>query len=139
MWMLWFVTLSIFVVVFGESGENAITTLFLLHKPLEWNRAFIGIYQIVRSISHALALFLLLPLFKSCIKFPDPVVIIIGIFVTVGANVFLGFVKSTWEMFVGTMIHTVDKYCIIIFVLQCMHVVVSKGTAECLYRPSLII
>lgn len=108
-WRLWFVALSIFVVVFGESGENAITTLFLLHKPLEWNRTFVGIYQILRSTSHALALFLLLPLFKFCLKCPDPLVIIIGISVTVGANVFLGFVKSTWEMFVGAKLHTIDK------------------------------
>ena len=99
-WRLWFVALSIFVVVFGESGENAITTLFLLHKPLEWNRALIGIYAIVRPISHALALFLLLPLF-SCLKFPEPFIVILGLLFTTGANIFLGFVKSTWEMFVG--------------------------------------
>lgn len=101
-WRLWFVTLSIFIVVFGESGENAITTLFLLHKPLEWNRDLIGIYQVLRSISHALALFVLLPLLSVCLKFPDTLVTMIGIAVTVGANIFLGFVTHTWEMFLGT-------------------------------------
>ena len=100
LWRLWFVSLSIFVVVFGESGENAITVLFLLHKPLEWNRDLIGIYGVLRSLSHALALFLLLPLF-SYLKFPDPLVVLIGTTITVGANVFLGFVIHTWEMFLG--------------------------------------
>ena len=100
LWRLWFVSLSIFVVVFGESGENAITVLFLLHKPLEWNRALIGVYGIVRSLSHALALFLLLPFF-SYLKFADPFVVIVSIIFTVGANIFLGFVAHTWEMFLG--------------------------------------
>ena len=100
LWQLWFIALSIFIVVFSESGENTITIPFLLHKPLEWNRDLIGIYGIVRSISHALVLFLLLPLF-SYFKFPDPLIAILGIAVTVGTNIFLGFVKLSWEMFLG--------------------------------------
>ena len=106
-WRLWFVALSIFVVVFGESGENAITTLFLLHKPLEWNRAFIGIYAIVRPITHGLALFLVLPLFLY-LKVTEPSIVIAGLIFTSGANIFLGFVKSTWEVFVGKYMYTID-------------------------------
>ena len=100
LWRLWFISLSAVLVVFGESGEYSITTLFLLHKPLEWNRYLIGIYGIVRSLSHALALFIVLPLL-SYIKILNPFIVIAGIIFTVGASVFLGFVKYTWEMFVG--------------------------------------
>ena len=100
LWRLWVISLSVVLVVFGESGEYSITTLFLLHKPLEWNRYLIGIYGIVRSLSHALALFIVLPLL-SYIKIANPFIVIIGIIITVGANVFLGFVKYTWQMFLG--------------------------------------
>ena len=102
-WKLWFVLLSAFIVVFAESGEFAITVLFLLHKPLQWNRALIGIYAIVRSFSHALALFLLLPLLSRILKLSETFIVLIGIIFTVGSNVWLGFVKSTWEMFVGKL------------------------------------
>ena len=106
-WRLWLVALSIFVVVLVESGEYAITTLFLLHKPLEWNRAFIGIYAIVRPITHGLALFLVLPLFLY-LKVTEPSIVIAGLIFTSGANIFLGFVKSTWEVFVGKYMYTID-------------------------------
>ena len=102
-WRLWFVTLCIFVVVFGESGENAITTLFLLHKPLEWGRDFIGIYHALRSVAHAIVLFVVMPLLVL-IKCPDALVAVIGIIITAGTNVFLGFVGFTWEMFLGKYI-----------------------------------
>ena len=114
LWRLWFVAFSIFIVVFGESGENAITTLFLLHKPLEWNRDLIGIYATLRSLSHGLALFLFLPLFSRLfsrwLKFPDPFIALIGIAITIGANIFLGFVVYTWEMFLGELF--LILYCI---------------------------
>ena len=99
-WRLWFLVLCIVIVVFGESGENAITTLFLLHKPLEWNRTLIGVYGIVRAVSHAVILFVFLPLF-SYLRFPEAVIVAIGVVITVGTNIFLGFVRHTWEMFVG--------------------------------------
>ena len=76
--------------MFGESGENAITTLFLLHKPLEWNRTLIGVYGIVRAVSHAVILFVFLPLF-SYLRFPEAVIVAIGVVITMGTNIFFGF------------------------------------------------
>ncbi len=112
LWRLWFVALSMFIVVFGESGENSIATFFLLHKPLEWSRNLIGIYQVVRAAAHGFALFVILPLL-SCLKCPDIVVALLGIAVTVATNIFLGFVEFTWQMYLG-------KYRLFMYVMSCM-------------------
>ena len=101
LWKLWFVSLPLCIVVFSESGETSIATLFQLHKPLEWSRNLIGIYGIVRAASHVLGLFVILPLLSVFLKFSDPLIVIIGILAAVGGNIFVGFVKYTWEMFLG--------------------------------------
>ena len=97
---LWCLALPVCIVVFSESGETAIGTLFQLHKPLEWSRNLIGIYGIVRASTNVVVLFVILPLLLL-LKLADPLIVIIGIVGAVGGNIFVGFVKYTWEMFVG--------------------------------------
>lgn len=99
-WRLWAVLLSILVAVLGETGESAIVTLFVRYKPLNWNLDLIGYYGILRSISHGLALFLVLPVL-AFFKLPDPFIVLVGIAFTCGMNVWVGFLSTTWEMFVG--------------------------------------
>jgi len=99
-WRLWAILLSIAVVVLGETGENTIASLFLQNQPLVWHLDLIGYYGITRSVSHILSLFLVLPIL-TLFKLPDPIIVIIGIAFTVGMNVWVGFLKSTWEMFLG--------------------------------------
>ena len=100
LWRLWCVALPVCIAVFSESGETAIGTLFQLHKPLEWSRDLIGYYGIARACTNVVVLFVILPLL-SLFKVADPLVVMIGIVGAVGGNVFVGFVKYTWEMFVG--------------------------------------
>ena len=100
LWKLWCVSLPLCIVMFSKSGETSILTLFQLHKPLEWSRSLIGIYGIVRAATHVLALFVIQPLLLY-FKVVDPLIVIIGIIAAVVGNVFVGFVKYTWEMFVG--------------------------------------
>ena len=100
LWKLWCVAIPLCIVVFNETGESAIGTLFQLHKPLEWSRDLIGIYGIVRAATNVVVLFVILPLLLL-LKLTDPLIVIIGIVGAVGGNVFVGFAKYTWEMFVG--------------------------------------
>ena len=100
LWKLWCVAIPLCIVVFNETGESAIGTLFQLHKPLEWSRDLIGIYGIVRAATNVVVLFVILPLLLL-LKLTDPLIVIIGIVGAVGGNLFVGFAKYTWEMFVG--------------------------------------
>ena len=97
---LWCLAIPVCIAAFSETGETAIGTLFQLHKPLEWSRNLIGIYGIVRACTSAVVLFVILPLLLL-LKLADPLIVIIGIVGAVGGNIFVGFVKYTWEMFVG--------------------------------------
>ena len=100
LWKLWCVALPVCIAVFSESGETAIGTLFQLHKPLEWSRNLIGTYGIVRACTNVVVLFVILPLLLL-LKLADPLIVMIGIVGAVGGNTFVGFVKYTWEAFVG--------------------------------------
>ena len=100
LWKLWCVALPVCIVVFSESGEPSIGTLFQLHKPLEWSRNLIGIYGIVRACTNVVVLFVILPLLLL-LKLPDPLIVMIGIVGAVVGNIIVGFVVYTWEMFVG--------------------------------------
>ena len=99
-WRLWTAALVINIYMLNKAGSALITTFFLLTDPLDWGPETIGIYGLVNQMSHGISLVLILPIFVL-IGLPDALIILIGLAVASSTSVLTGFVKTTWEMFVG--------------------------------------
>ena len=114
-WRLWFAIIMMFFLYLTAIGVSDISTLFLLHRPLEWGPQLIGIYQSLAELAQGITLLFLLPsLVAICI--PDSMIILIGIVINFALFLATGFVQSAWEMFVGRqyivcMIHAWDICC----------------------------
>lgn len=99
-WRLWTALLCINIFILNKAGSTLITTFFLLADPLDWGPETIGIYGLISQLSHGISLVLILPIFVF-IGLSDALIILIGTAFACGMSVFTGFVKVTWEMFVG--------------------------------------
>ena len=99
-WRLWAALVAMGVFDINMIGTFMITVFFLYTDPLHWGPKLIGYYGTVRQISHSIALIVILPLFVA-IGLPDALIALIGLAFSMGMDVFTGFVKVTWEMFVG--------------------------------------
>ena len=99
-WRLWVSLIALFVFVMNITGSNEITTLFLRNKPLDWNPRLIGIYQSSFQASHMIALLVILPILVA-LKLPDALIGLIGLAFNCGMNIFMGFVRQSWQMFVS--------------------------------------
>ena len=83
-------------------GQDDISTLFLLHKPLAWGPSLIGIYQSMTQVVNIIILLVLLPILVA-FRLPDTVTILIGTAFTCITLVANGLVRTTWEMFVSKL------------------------------------
>ena len=99
-WRLWAALVAMSIVVINMIGNQLITVYFLNTDPLHWGPKLIGYYGTVTQISHGVALIVILPLFVA-VGLPDALIALIGLAFSMGMNMFTGFVKVTWEMFVG--------------------------------------
>lgn len=100
LWKLWF-SLTVFgITVLNQLGYLATVILFSLHEPLEWSPELIGTFLAATEFIRGLSSIIFLPILLSC-KLTDPIIALIGV-CTVGlTNVGMGFVKGSWQMFLG--------------------------------------
>ena len=99
---LWLLLLVMMVTILNTTGTTAIITLYLLREPLAWTPIHIGGYLATSEMMHGLALVLVLPVLVH-LGVKDSVIAMIGLLLSVGANVCLGFVDKTWQVYTGEL------------------------------------
>ncbi len=99
-WRLWAAVVATSIIVFNVVGNSEITTFFLKNHPLDWGPQTIGLYQATAMITHMVCLLAVLPILVA-LRFPDALIALIGLAFSAGMDVFTGFVKITWQMFVS--------------------------------------
>ena len=99
-WRVWIICIVICLESLCEIGSNEIINYYLYNKPLEWSYRLISFYGTYFSIMNAVSLLILCPVLIA-LKFPKYLIILIPIVAAVLCNVATGFVRKTWEMFVG--------------------------------------
>ena len=109
-WHLWFTLVILSINVINGIGSFELLTLFQVHKPLEWGPGEIGWYGLSNTVIQAFSLFCILPILVY-FKVPDSLIVLVGLFVTSGLNFFIGFLKSSWEMYLGE-VKLIVLYCI---------------------------
>ena len=103
-WKLWLSLIVIAVVIFNITGATGIAIYFFKAKePLDWPPKTIGIFQCIQQLSHMLGLLVILPILVA-LKFPDALISLVGVTFTCGMNIFIGFVRKTFEMFIGEFV-----------------------------------
>jgi len=101
-WKLWFSLLTMAIAIINTTGTTVIMTLFLLHKPLQWDPILIGIYLAASELIHGLSLIIFLPILVVS-SVPDTLIVLTGIGLSCAMDLCLGFVVETWQMFVGEL------------------------------------
>ncbi len=99
-WRLWAALIAFCIMVFNVTGNTEITTFFLKNHPLDWGPQTIGLYQATSMITHMVCLVAVLPIL-IVLRFPDALIALIGLAFSAGMDVFTGFVKISWQMFVS--------------------------------------
>lgn len=95
LWRLWLVLVVMSIAVINEVGNVEILTYFLENKPLKWPLGRISLYTVVISVTHCLALVVVVPLLVF-LKLPDPLISLIGVTVACGVSTIFGFAESYW-------------------------------------------
>ena len=99
-WRLWFTLAILSINVINGIGSFELLTLFQVHKPLEWDPGDIGWYGLCNTAIQAFSLFCILPILVY-LKVPDSLIVLVGLVITSGVNFFIGFLQTTWEMYLG--------------------------------------
>lgn len=99
-WKLWFCLFIMCITITNQMGTLTITTLFLLHRPLEWSPGLIGGYLAANEFIHGLSLITILPVMVAC-SLRDSLIVLLGVAIACATNIGMGFVDSTWQMFIG--------------------------------------
>ena len=99
-WKLWAALGVLCIMVSNFVGSQMITALFLEGHPLKWGPAVIGIYDVVSMIARGIAAVVVLPVLVA-FSLPDAVVALIGVLFSGSMSFFTGFVRHTWQMFLG--------------------------------------
>lgn len=100
LWKLWLSIAILSITVLNQIGTLTTVTLFALHEPLNWKPALIGAYLAASEFIRGLSLVLLLPFMVAC-SLRDPLIALLGVFITCGTYVGMGFVRYSWQMFLG--------------------------------------
>ena len=109
-WKLWLCLTTLCITVINQIGSLTIITLFLLHKPLEWDYVLIGGYLAVVELFHGLSLIIILPIMVGC-SLRDPLIALFGVAIACATNTAMGFVAVTWQMFIGENINACMHAC----------------------------
>ena len=104
-WILWFMLLSILIVVLNMSG--ILTVLVLFFKAFNWGPEKIGQVQCVTQASSAVSLLLILPILVA-FKLPDALITLIGLFFCYSMSVFMGLSTITYQFFIGEYLIIVE-------------------------------
>jgi len=84
------------IAIINTTGTTVIMTLFLLHKPLQWDPILIGIYLAASELIHGLSLIIFLPILVVS-SVPDTLIVLTGIGLSCAMDLCLGFVVETWQ------------------------------------------
>ena len=104
-WRLLVATLCMSLAIINGIGFVQISTYYFENKPLEWSLDRISLYSTTSSVVHGLSLLVLLPL-MVILRFPDPLISLIGVIFAGGVAVFFGFIKHSWPfwlVFIGAI------------------------------------
>lgn len=99
-WKLWTCLFVLTITVVNMTGTTAVIILFLLHEPLQWQPLKIGVFMASSEFIHGIGLVIVLPILIAT-GVPDGVIALMAIFLTFSMEVCLGFVKETWQTFIG--------------------------------------
>jgi PCFT/HCP family folate transporter-like MFS transporter 1/3 len=97
-WRLWFVLITLVVLVIITTGATSISVFFF--RYLEWSSGAIGAYQAASMGSNAFFLLFGLPILVA-LKLPDPVISMIGVVVLSGGKIFMWVFSSPYQLFLG--------------------------------------
>lgn len=106
-WRLWLTLITMSITVINGIGMFEILTLFQVHEPLNWDPAEIGWYGLASTLAQAFSLFFILPVVVF-FRIPDPLIVLVGLVITSGMYFFIGFLRESWEMYLG------NNLCILI-------------------------
>ena len=106
-WRIWFGLTVMFVTYLLILGISSINTLFLYSPPLAWNAGLITIFQSVAELCNGIVLVVILPVLVV-LRIPDTFIVLIGEIISIAMYILTGFVRRTWQMFVGMC--TVQSY-----------------------------
>jgi len=95
---LWISLFVLLILLTIAQGSLLIETFFFIRQPLEWTPEQIGLYGGYNSLTHGLALLLLMPV-TLAIGIPDVVLAIIGALSSCLGYLFTAGVRKTWQMF----------------------------------------
>ena len=99
-WKLWAALGVLFIIMGNVVGTHMITAIFQQGPPLKWGPAMIGYYAMVEMTTHGVVTLLVLPLMVA-LSLPDVLIALIGVVFSGGMDIFTGFVRRNWEMFLG--------------------------------------
>ena len=130
-WKLW-VALGALVVISGNFvGTQTITAIFQEGSPLKWGPAKIGYYAMVAMATHGIVTLFILPLLVA-LSLPDILIAIIGVLFSGGMDLFTGFVRHTWEMFMSEFFIT-----LLCGLNAALYVVATVSSMEAVIAPSV--
>jgi len=95
---LWICLGVLLVVIINITGSTMINTYFYIRRPLEWNQKQIGYYGGYNSVTHGMALLLLMPIALT-VGIPDVLLAIVGVVCSCVGYLFIAGVKETWQMY----------------------------------------
>ena len=98
-WKLLAATVCTGLSIINQLGFVQINTYFLENKPLEWSLERISLYSTTSSVVYCFSLIVLLPL-MVILRFPDPLMTLIGVVFAGGVAVFFGFVEHSWPFWI---------------------------------------
>lgn len=111
-WRIWFSLVMVAVLYLLASGVTYISTLYLYEHPLVWNAGQIAIFQSVSQLCSGLSLIVVLPILVA-VRLPDTLIVILADLLAIAVFILNGFVRNTWEMYVG-MRHTLKSVTILV-------------------------
>lgn len=99
-WMLWLGLIPHVVMTMIFNAENSIGVFYF--RAFNWTPTLIGINQATAMASHMISLMVILP-FLVQLKFPDPLISLIGATVNCVFNFFIGIAKHHYQLFISEL------------------------------------
>lgn len=97
-WMLWLGLIPHVVMTMIMTAENSIGVFYF--RAFNWPPRLIGINQASAMASHMISLMVILPILVA-LKFPDPLISLIGATVNCVLNFFIGIAKHHYQLFIS--------------------------------------
>ena len=111
-WKLWASLTALIIIIGNLVGTQMITAIFQEGHPLKWTPSMIGYFDVVLMAAHGFASIVILPLLVA-LSLPDVVSALIGVLFSCGMSLFTGFVRHSWQMFLGESILKPKHYTLV--------------------------